>query len=98
MRPECARARAGVMGEKGKVAIIMYEIYELFERVITEALALGSHIELRPALEKHFPREYTWSARIPGRGVYMGQASNCYGEDGERCIAFEHPDTFEPEE
>jgi hypothetical protein len=85
-------------GRKRKGNNIMYEVYESFEKVIAKALAVGSHIEIRPALEKHIPREYTWSARIPGRGVYSGQAFNCYGEDGEQCIAFEHADMLEPEE
>jgi hypothetical protein len=86
------------MGEKGKVAIMMYEIYESYDKTVAEALAVGGHIEVRPALEKHFPWEYTWFAQIPGRGVYMGRAFPCYGEDGERCIGFEHADMFEPEE
>ena len=87
------------MEEKGKVTNIMYEIvFEPFDRTIEEALELGGHIEIRPAaLEKHF-REYTWSVRIPGKGVYFGQAFRCWGEDGERCVACEHADFFEPEE
>jgi hypothetical protein len=85
------------MGEKGKVAILN-EIYELFDKVVAEALAVGGHIEVRPALEKHFPREYTWFARIPGRGVYMGPAREHYDEvERVSAIAFEHPDTFIPE-
>jgi hypothetical protein len=77
----------------------MYEeVFEPFDNVIKEALELGGHIEIRPAIENHFPWEYTWSARIPGRGVYMGKAFRCWGEDGERCIACERANLFEPEQ
>jgi hypothetical protein len=83
------------MGEKGKVAIMMVEI---FDRVLAKALAVGSHIELRPALEEHFLWRYTWSTRIPGRGVYMGGANEHYDEvERVSAIAFDNPDTFIPE-
>jgi hypothetical protein len=82
------------MGKK-ESAIMMCEI---FDRVLAEALKQDGHVELRLALPIHVASQYTWSARIPGRGVYMGRAYGCYGEDGEQAIAFEHPDTFIPEE
>jgi hypothetical protein len=71
---------------------------EIFDRVIAEVLALDSHVGLRSALPIHVASHYTWSARIPSRGVYMGRVDECTGEDGEYYLVFENPDTFIPED
>jgi hypothetical protein len=69
---------------------------EIFDKVIAEALeAPDGCFELRSPV--HVVAKYTWSARIPGRGVYLGRVDECTGEDGEYCLIFDNPDTFIPE-
>lgn len=73
---------------------------ETFDRVIAAVLGHPNGcFELRSprdVLEK-----YTWSARIPGQGIYMGRVRECYGcyddEESQDCLVLDHPETFIPE-
>ena len=49
------------------------------------------------ALPIHADAQYTWRARVPGRGVYMGKADEYTDENGEKHIAMANPDTIIPE-
>lgn len=56
-----------------------------------------ARVELQTALPIHPDAQYTWRARVPGRGVYMGPADEYTDENGERHIALADPDTLIPE-
>lgn len=69
---------------------------EIFDKVIAEALAdPDGCFELRPPT--HVVAKYTWSARVPGKGVYLGRVDDHVGEDDLYSFIFDHPDTFIPE-
>ena len=81
---------------------------DLFYRLIAEAIEHpgGSFEILAPQQENHTVGKYTWRARIPGRGVYMGRVDEYQNENSETgeivgtygdCLVFHWADTFIPE-
>jgi hypothetical protein len=74
---------------------------ETFEKVIAEALGHPDGcVEILAPLPDHFLAKYTWRARIPGRGVYMGRVDEYHNENDETvqdCLVFDWADTFIPE-
>jgi hypothetical protein len=69
------------------------------DKLMADAIELDpkSRIQLLSALPIHPDAKYTWRTRVPGRGVYMGEADEYTDEDGEKYIAMADPDTFIPE-
>jgi hypothetical protein len=70
-----------------------------FDTLMAEALSLDpkGRVELLSALPIHPDAQYTWRTRLPGRGVYMGEADEYTDENGEKYIAMADPDTIIPE-
>ena len=72
---------------------------EIFDKVLNEALKdPNGCVEIRSAGPNDAPWKFTWRARVAGRGVFVGRADKCWGEDGEECIAFDHPHSLIPED
>jgi hypothetical protein len=87
------RVHASARWGRKEIAIMMIEI---FDKVIAEALeAPNGSFELRPPT--HVVAKYTWRARVPGKGVYLGRVDGDDTKDGWDCLVFDHPDTFIPE-
>ena len=67
-----------------------------FKELLIEAGTIDpqSTVEILSALPAHPKAQFTWQARVKGRGLYMGEANEYTDENGEKFLTLAGPDLF----